>query len=97
MRVSLADRFRLEGSPFHGCHRWTELVANSPRHGRLVITDIRLPDGSGAEIFELPMNFPGSRHRMTGFGSVADGAPQNGAVIIWKSCSISTTPSELCE
>ena len=31
-------------------------LANAPRPD-LVITDIRLPDGSGAEIFELPSEF----------------------------------------
>jgi DNA-binding NtrC family response regulator len=55
MRVSLEDRFRLEGFPvttaatLDGARRE---LANAPRPS-LVITDVRLPDGNGAEIFEL--------------------------------------------
>ena len=76
MRVSLEDRFRLEGfvvttaATVDGARRE---LANGPRPS-LVITDVRLPDGSGAEIFELcrsdltgvPVII------MTAFGAVAD-------------------------
>lgn len=76
MRVSLEDRFRLEGfsvataATVDGARR--ELV-QEPRPS-LVITDVRLPDGSGAEILELcRTNLPGVPVIiMTGFGSVAD-------------------------
>lgn len=76
MRVSLEDRFRLEGfavataATLDGARRE---LASTPRPS-LVITDIRLPDGSGAEIFEVcRKNLPGVPVIiMTGFGSVAD-------------------------
>ena len=76
MRVSLEDRFRLEGfavttaATLDGARRE---LANAPRPS-LVITDVRLPDGNGAEIFELcRKSMPGVPVIiMTGFGSVAD-------------------------
>lgn len=76
MRVSLEDRFRLEGfavataSTLDGARRE---LASTPRPS-LVITDIRLPDGSGADIFEVcRKTLPGVPVIiMTGFGSVAD-------------------------
>jgi DNA-binding NtrC family response regulator len=76
MRVSLEDRFRLEGfavataGTLDGARRE---LASTPRPS-LVITDVRLPDGSGAEIFELCRKcLPGVPVIiMTGFGSVAD-------------------------
>ena len=58
MRVSLEDRFRLEGfavttaATVDGA---TRELAHGPRPS-LVLTDVRLPDGSGAEIFELCRN-----------------------------------------
>lgn len=76
VRVSLADRLRLEGFAVStavtvdGARRE---LAKAPRPD-LVITDIRLPDGSGAEVFEqCHVDFPGVPVIiMTGFGSVAD-------------------------
>ena len=76
VRVSLADRFQLEGfavstaATLDGARRE---LANAPRPD-LVITDIRLPDGSGAELFELcQVNLPGVPVIIiTAFGSVAD-------------------------
>lgn len=76
MRISLEDRFNLEGfavasaRTLDGARR--ELAATP--HPALVITDVRLPDGSGAEVFELcRKNLPGVPVViMTGFGSVAD-------------------------
>ena len=76
MRVSLEDRLRLEGfavataATLDGARRE---LARTPRPN-LVITDVRLPDGNGAEIFELcRKNLPGVPVIiMTGFGSVAD-------------------------
>lgn len=76
MRVSLEDRFRLEGfevttaATLDGATR--ELASGA--RPSLVITDVRLPDGSGAEIFELCRStLPGVPVIvMTAFGAVAD-------------------------
>jgi DNA-binding NtrC family response regulator len=76
MRVSLEDRFRLEGfsvstaATVDGARR--ELAQGS--RPSLVITDVRLPDGSGAEVLRLCQNaLPGVPViAMTAFGSVAD-------------------------
>lgn len=76
MRVSLEDRFRLEGfvvataATVDGARRE---LANG-RRPSLVITDVRLPDGSGAEIFQLCRSkLPGVPVIiMTAFGAVAD-------------------------
>ncbi len=76
MRVSLADRFRLEGfsvitaSTVEGARLRLD---GGPRPS-LVLTDVRLPDGSGAEIFDYcRATFPGVPVIvMTAFGSVSD-------------------------
>jgi DNA-binding NtrC family response regulator len=76
LRISLEDRFRFEGfavataTTLDGARRE---LAGTPRPS-LVITDVRLPDGSGADIFELCRRIlPGVPIIiMTGFGSVAD-------------------------
>jgi len=76
MRVSLEDRFRLEGfavttaATLDGARR--EIVGTS--RPSLVITDVRLPDGDGTEIFELCRhNLPGVPVIvMTAFGAVAE-------------------------
>lgn len=76
MRLSLEDRFQLEGfsvvtaATVDGARR--ELARG--RRPNLVITDVRLPDGNGSEILELcQANLPGVPVIiMTGFGSVAD-------------------------
>ncbi len=76
MRVSLEDRFRLEGfavttaATLDGARR--ELAGAS--RPALVITDVRLPDGDGTEIFELCRhNLPGVPVIvMTAFGAIAD-------------------------
>jgi DNA-binding NtrC family response regulator len=76
MRVSLADRLQLEGfavataATLDGAKRE---LASTPRPS-LVITDIRLPDGSGAELFELcRKRLPGTPVIiMTAYVSVAD-------------------------
>lgn len=76
LRISLEDRFRFEGfavataATVDGARRE---LANTP-HPSLVITDVRLPDGNGAEVFELcRQNLPGVPVIIiTGFGSVAD-------------------------
>lgn len=76
MRVSLEDRLRLEGflvataATLDGARR--ELSGGA--RPSLVITDVRLPDGSGADVFELCRNsLPGVPVIiMTAFGLVAD-------------------------
>jgi len=75
MRLSLEDRLRLEGIPVRvacdvaGAH-------NQLQKGDvdMVITDIRLPDGSGADLFyDLSQHYPGVPViLMTAFGDVAD-------------------------
>ncbi len=76
MRVSLEDRLRLEGfavSTAATVDGARHELARGPRPS-LVLTDVRLPDGSGSEIFELcRSNFPGVPVIiMTAFGLVAD-------------------------
>jgi len=65
MRLSLEDRLRLEQIPARavgdlaGAHKQLETGEVD-----LVVTDIRLPDGSGADLFEeatCPMRSPWSR------------------------------------
>jgi DNA-binding NtrC family response regulator len=76
MRLSLEDRFRLEGfsvlvaSTVEGAQM---RLAAGPRPS-LVITDVRLPDGSGARVFETCRCVAPSVPVivMTGFGSVVD-------------------------
>ncbi len=75
MRLSLEDRLRLEGIPVRvacdvaGAH-------NQLQKGDvdIVITDIRLPDGSGADLFyDLSQHYPGVPViLMTAFGDIAD-------------------------
>lgn len=76
MRLSLEDRLRLEGFAVLGAATVDGtrlLLAHGHRPG-LVITDMRLPDGSGGQVFEL------CRSRlpsvpviiMTAYGSVED-------------------------
>lgn len=76
MRVSLADRFRLEGfsvttaATVEGARL---RMTGGPRPS-LVLTDVRLPDGSGADVFDYcRTTFPSVPVIvMTAFGSVAD-------------------------
>jgi DNA-binding NtrC family response regulator len=75
MRLSLEDRLRLENIP-------VQAVANLSGARRelekgeidLVITDIRLPDGTGIELFgDISNHFPGIPViLMTAFGDIAD-------------------------
>ena len=75
MRLSLEDRLRLEGIPVRvacdvaGAH--TQLQKGDID---MVVTDIRLPDGSGADLFyDLSRHYPGIPViLMTAFGDVAD-------------------------
>ena len=76
MRLSLEDRLRLEGfevvvaATVAGARR--ELTYGA--RPSLVITDVRLPDGNGAEVFEsCRTSMPGVPVIvMTAFGAVAD-------------------------
>ena len=75
MRLSLEDRLRLEGIPVRvacdvaGAHNQLEKGDVD-----MVVTDIRLPDGSGADLFyDISQHHPGIPViLMTAFGDVAD-------------------------
>lgn len=75
MRLSLEDRLRLEGIPVRvacdvaGAHSQLEKGDID-----MVVTDIRLPDGSGADLFyDISRHFPGIPViLMTAYGDVAD-------------------------
>ncbi len=75
MRLSLEDRLRLEGIPVRVA---ADLAGAKQQLDRgdidLVVTDIRLPDGSGASFFEdISRDHPGMPVvLMTAFGEVAD-------------------------
>ncbi|PIW26462.1 MAG: sigma-54-dependent Fis family transcriptional regulator [Rhodospirillales bacterium CG15_BIG_FIL_POST_REV_8_21_14_020_66_15] len=75
MRTSLEDRFRLEGIALRVAEDISGAL-NEMRRGDvdLVITDIRLPDGSGADLFhDIALNYPGTPViLMTAFGTVSD-------------------------
>ncbi len=73
MRLSVEDRLRLENIPTVSASN----LAEAFRHLRsgeidLVITDIKLPDGTGADLFRnVSQNYPGTPViLMTAFGSV---------------------------
>ena len=75
MRLSLEDRLRLEGIPV----RTASDFASAQNHLNkgdvdMVVTDIRLPDGSGADLFyEISKHHPGTPViLMTAFGDVSD-------------------------
>ncbi len=75
MRLSLEDRLRLEGLPVRVASdlagAYTQIEKGDVD---LVVTDIRLPDGSGASLFaDISRRFPGTPViLMTAFGEVAD-------------------------
>ena len=85
MRLSLEDRMRLEGIPVHAvgdlARARQELETGEID---LVVTDIRLPDGTGIELFDdISSRFPGIPViLMTAFGDVSDavGLVQAGAL-----------------
>ncbi len=76
IRLSLEDRLRIEGfsvlsaATVDGARL---MLTHGPRPS-LVITDVRLPDGSGTEVFEMyRVRMPGVPVIvMTAYGSVAD-------------------------
>jgi DNA-binding NtrC family response regulator len=76
MRLSLEDRFRLEGFSVVAAAtvEGARLRLESGVRPSLVLTDVRLPDGSGIAVFELCRTaLPGVPVIvMTAFGSVAD-------------------------
>lgn len=76
MRLSLEDRFRLEGFTVVAAATidGTRLRLENGTRPSLVLTDVRLPDGSGLDLFELcRTTLPGVPVIvMTAFGSVAD-------------------------
>jgi two-component system, NtrC family, response regulator AtoC len=75
MRLSLEDRLRLEGIPVRVAHDLAS-AHNQLAKGDvdIVVTDIRLPDGSGADLFyDISKHYPGTPViLMTAFGDIAD-------------------------
>jgi DNA-binding NtrC family response regulator len=75
MRLSLEDRLRLEGIPVHAVGDLSS-ARKELEKGEidLVITDIRLPDGTGIELFsDISIRFPGIPViLMTAFGDISD-------------------------
>jgi len=75
MRISLEDRLRLDDIPVVSAADKAEALARlDDTHVDLVVTDVRLPDGSGKEIFEwISQHRPGLPVMlMTAYGSVSD-------------------------
>ncbi len=75
MRVSLEDRLRLEGIPVRAASDVAGAHSQLERGDvDMVITDIRLPDGSGADLFnDISRHYPGTPViLMTAFGEVSD-------------------------
>lgn len=75
MRLSLSDRLQLEGLPVRAAKDLSSarrILKNEIID--LVISDIRLPDGSGISLFEeISHNYPGTPVvLMTAFGEIAD-------------------------
>jgi len=73
MRISVEDRLRLENIPTISAPSLSE-AHKQMRTGEidLVVSDIRLPDGTGADLFrEVSQNYPGTPViMMTAYGSV---------------------------
>ncbi len=75
MRLSLEDRLRLEDIPVHSVGNITNARKELEKGDiDLVITDIRLPDGTGIELFaDISNHFPGIPViLMTAFGDISD-------------------------
>ncbi|MDR3438627.1 MAG: response regulator [Telmatospirillum sp.] len=76
MRVSLEDRLLLEGFRVHSAATvdGARLLLQHGVHPGVVITDVRLPDGNGAQVFEMcRTRYPGLPViLMTAYVSVAD-------------------------
>jgi DNA-binding NtrC family response regulator len=75
MRLSLEDRLRIEGIPVRvACDVASAHLQLEKGDVDMVVSDIRLPDGSGADLFhDISQHFPGIPViLMTAFGDVAD-------------------------
>ena len=75
MRLSLEDRLRLEAIPVHAvCDTASARKELEKGDIDLVVTDIRLPDGTGIELFaDISRDFPGIPViLMTAYGDVSD-------------------------
>jgi DNA-binding NtrC family response regulator len=75
MRLSLEDRLRLEGIPVYAAHSIASAKRELEKGGvDLVVTDIRLPDGNGIELFDdISSRFPGLPViLMTAYSDVSD-------------------------
>ncbi len=75
MRLSLADRLCLEGIPARAAGDLAGARAHLAKgEADLVVTDVRLPDGSGFELFdEISRHYPGTPVIvMTAYGDVSD-------------------------
>ncbi len=75
MRLSLEDRLRLEGLPVRCVADAAGAYAQMEKGDvDLVVTDIRLPDGSGTDLFaNISQHFPGTPViLMTAYGEVPD-------------------------
>ena len=75
MRLSLEDRLRLENIPVHAVPDLSSARKKLEKGDvDLVITDVRLPDGTGIELFnEISNHFPGIPViLMTAYGDISD-------------------------
>ena len=75
MRLSLEDRLRLEGIPaFVACDLAGARRRLEQGDVDMVVTDVRLPDGSGADLFyDISRHYPGIPViLMTAYGDVSD-------------------------
>jgi DNA-binding NtrC family response regulator len=75
MRLSLEDRLRLENIPVRAVGDLSGARKELEKGDiDLVVTDIRLPDGSGIELFgEIAGRFPGTPViLMTAYGDISD-------------------------
>jgi len=75
IRLSLEDRLRLENIPVHTVSNLSSAIRELAKEDiDLVVTDIRLPDGTGIDLFnEISTHYPGIPViLMTAFGDISD-------------------------
>jgi DNA-binding NtrC family response regulator len=75
LRLSLEDRLRLEGIPVRAASSVADARSQLEKGDvDMVITDVRLPDGSGADLFEdISRHYPGTPViLMTAYGHISD-------------------------
>ena len=75
MRLSLEDRLRLEGIPVRvACDLAEARIRLQKGDVDMVVTDVRLPDGSGTDLFyDISHHYPGIPViLMTAFGDISD-------------------------